>query len=59
MHPGLEHGRIVDFGDMSVVIPGYSVSSTNKKNRHYINEILPKVALNTIILSPVHTQSTY
>jgi hypothetical protein len=32
--------------------PGTPVSSTNKTDRHYITEILLKVALNTITLTP-------
>ena len=32
--------------------PGNPVSSTNKTNRHVITEILLKVALNTITLTP-------
>jgi len=35
----------------SVVFFGYSVSSTNKTDRHYITEILLKLALNTITLT--------
>ncbi len=34
--------------DRSVVFSGYSVSYTNKTNRHDITEILLKEALNTI-----------
>jgi hypothetical protein len=34
--------------DRLVVSPGTTVSSTNKTDRHYITEILLKVALNTI-----------
>jgi hypothetical protein len=36
----------------SVVFSGYSVSSTNKNDRHDIAEIILKVALNTI--TPPH-----
>ena len=55
-HQGLEHERVVDFGDMAVDFPGYLVSSTNKTDHHDINEILLKVTLNTIILTPcTHT----
>jgi hypothetical protein len=35
----------------SVVFSGFSVSSTNKTDRHDIAEILLKVALNTITLT--------
>ena len=34
--------------------PGTPVSSTNKTDHHYIAEMLLKVALNTIILTPLH-----
>ena len=51
LHQRLEHGRVVDFGDMSVVFPGYSVSSTNNTDRHDINEIFLKVVLNTTMLT--------
>jgi len=34
--------------DRSVVFSGYSISSTNKTDRHDITEILLKVVLNTI-----------
>jgi len=37
---------------MSVVFYGYSGFSTNKTDRHDITEILLKVALNTITLTP-------
>jgi hypothetical protein len=33
--------------------PGTTVSSTNKTDRHDITEILLKVALNTITLTPI------
>ena len=36
----------------SVPIIGTSVSSTNKNDRHYITELMLKVALNTITLTP-------
>ena len=39
--------------DSSVVFPGYSVSSTNKTDRHNISEILLKVVLNAITLTPI------
>ena len=35
-----------------MVISGYSDCSTNKTDRHDINEILLKVVLNTITLNP-------
>ena len=39
--------------DRSVVFSGYSVSSTNKSDRHNITEILFEVALNTISHKPI------
>ena len=39
-------------GDRSVVFSGYSVTSTKTTYHHYIAEILLKVALNTITLTP-------
>jgi hypothetical protein len=41
-----------DFWQVSEFSPGTSVSSTNKTDRHDIPEILLKVVLNTIILTP-------
>jgi hypothetical protein len=40
--------------DRSVVFSVYSVSSTNKIDRHDITEIVLKVVLNTITLPPLH-----
>jgi hypothetical protein len=46
---GVQHYVIKFVGDLrQVVFSGYSVSSTNKTERHDITEILLKVALNTI-----------
>jgi hypothetical protein len=47
---------IVTFG-RSVVFSGYSGSSTNKPERHDIPEILLKVALNIITLTPLRHKS--
>ena len=42
------HGKVYSILSLSVTCNGLAVSSTNKTDRHYISEILLKVALNTI-----------
>jgi len=47
------HKKVIQWfaTDMSVVFFGYTVSSTNKADHHYITGIFLKVALNTITLA--------
>jgi hypothetical protein len=39
------------------IFPRYPVSSTNKPDRHYIAEMLLKVAQNTITLTPTQQET--
>jgi ABC-type Fe3+ transport system permease subunit len=43
---------------ITVFSSGTPVSSTNKTDRHDITEILLKVALNTITITPISTTTT-
>jgi hypothetical protein len=48
---------VSDLRQVGGLLLGIQLSSTNKTDRHYIAEILLKVALNTIALTPIKISS--
>jgi hypothetical protein len=48
---------VSDLRQVGGLLLGIQLSSTNKTYRHYIAEILLKVALNTIALTPIKISS--